>query len=82
MRADCQKDLLQHFFEVADTMPVDQRSRYFAWVTEKAFLPDLGMVEIKHPFLGEIFPTSIELDGTPADFAQNSVIFAKTSHRV
>ena len=44
MRLECQKDLLKHFFEVADTMPAAQKSRYLAWVTEKAFLPDHGMV--------------------------------------
>jgi hypothetical protein len=35
LRADCQKAMLQHFFEVSRTMPPEQGRRYLAWVTAR-----------------------------------------------
>ena len=32
LRADCQKQMLQHFFEVSRTMPAAEGQRYLAWV--------------------------------------------------
>jgi hypothetical protein len=32
MRADCQKQMLQHFYEVSRTMPPEQGKRYLSWV--------------------------------------------------
>src|SRR5512135_2057443 len=32
LRAECQKEMLRHFFEVSRTMPPDQGKRYLAWV--------------------------------------------------
>jgi hypothetical protein len=32
LRADCQKEMLQHFFEVSQTMPPEEGRRYLAWV--------------------------------------------------
>lgn len=45
MRADCQRMMLHHFFQVSQTMPPEQGRRYLAWVKEKAFLPNYGMNE-------------------------------------
>src|SRR5215471_4767286 len=38
LRAQCQKEMLQHFYEVSQTMPPDQGKRYLAWVQEKTIL--------------------------------------------
>jgi len=35
LRADCQKKMLQHFYEVSRTMPPEQGKRYLAWVQDK-----------------------------------------------
>jgi Heavy-metal resistance len=43
MRAECQRMMLRHFFQVSHTMPPEQGRRYLAWVKAKAFLPDYGM---------------------------------------
>ena len=43
LRADCQKMMLGHFFEVSRTMPPDEGRRYLAWVQEKAFHPTYDM---------------------------------------
>jgi len=34
-RADCQTEMLKHFFEVSHTMPPEQGKRYLAWVQEQ-----------------------------------------------
>lgn len=34
MRAECQAEMLKHFFEVSRTMPPEQGKRYLAWVQE------------------------------------------------
>ena len=43
LRLHCQKMMLQHFYEVAATMPPAQGKRYLEWVQEKTFLPHYGM---------------------------------------
>lgn len=43
LRAECQRMMLEHFFQVGQTMPPEQGSRYLAWVKEKAFHPTYGM---------------------------------------
>jgi hypothetical protein len=40
LRAECQKNMLQHFYEVSRTMPADQSKRYLAWVHEQTIVPD------------------------------------------
>jgi hypothetical protein len=40
LRAECQKQMLQHFYEVSRTMPADQGQRYLAWVQQRTILPD------------------------------------------
>ena len=40
LRADCQKAMLQHFYEVSRMMPANQGKRYLAWVQEQTILPD------------------------------------------
>jgi len=35
LRAECQKAMLQHFYEVSQTMPPEQGRRYLAWVTAR-----------------------------------------------
>jgi hypothetical protein len=43
LRGECQRNMLQHFFAVSQTMPRDQGRRYLALVKEKTFLSDHGM---------------------------------------
>ncbi len=45
LRAECQRSMLKHFFEVSRKMPPDQGRRYLEWVQEKTFLPRYGMTE-------------------------------------
>jgi hypothetical protein len=40
LRADCQKKMLQHFYDVSRTMPSDQGKRYLAWVQQKTIPSD------------------------------------------
>jgi len=40
LRAECHKQMLQHFYEVSRTMPPEQGRRYLAWVQERTILPD------------------------------------------
>jgi hypothetical protein len=40
LRAECQKKMLQHFYEVSQTMPPEQGKRYLAWVQERTILSD------------------------------------------
>jgi hypothetical protein len=40
LRADCQKQMLQHFFEVSRAMPAEQGKRYLTWVQSRTILPD------------------------------------------
>src|SRR5260221_11514190 len=43
LRADCQKQMLQHFCEVSRTMPAEQGRRYLALVQERTLLSDSHM---------------------------------------
>ena len=43
MRADCQAEMLKHFFEVSRTMPPQQGKRYLAWVQEQTCLHEQTM---------------------------------------
>ena len=38
LRADCQKKMLQHFYDVSRTMPPAQGQRYLAWVQARTIL--------------------------------------------
>jgi hypothetical protein len=40
LRAECQKQMLQQFFEVSRTMPPGQGKRYLDWVQEQTVLSD------------------------------------------
>ncbi|PYK99224.1 MAG: hypothetical protein DME19_09415 [Verrucomicrobia bacterium] len=43
MRAECQAEMLKHFFEVSRTMPPEQGKRYLVWVQEQTFLREQMM---------------------------------------
>ena len=45
LRSECQRMMLRHFFQVAQTMSPEQGRRYLSWVKEKAFQPNYGMNE-------------------------------------
>jgi hypothetical protein len=38
LRVECQRDMLQHFFEVSQTMPSAQGRRYIEWISERTFI--------------------------------------------
>jgi hypothetical protein len=40
LRAECQKIMLQHFYEVSRSMPPEQAKRYLDWVQSKTVLTD------------------------------------------
>jgi hypothetical protein len=40
LRAECQRQMLQHFYEVSRTMPLAQGRRYLEWVQSRTILPD------------------------------------------
>ena len=42
LRADCQRDMLRHLFEVSQTMPPEQGRRYLAWISERTFISAHG----------------------------------------
>jgi hypothetical protein len=42
LRAECQRNMLQHFFEVSRTMPPAQGRRYLEWISERTFMPSHG----------------------------------------
>lgn len=44
LRAECQSAMLEHFFQVSQTMPAEQGKRYLEWVHEKTLPPDDGMM--------------------------------------
>ena len=43
LRGECQRDMLNHFFEVSRTMPPEQGKRYLAWVQERTLPATTGM---------------------------------------
>lgn len=47
LRAECQSNMLKHFYEVSRTMPPEQGRRYLAWVQERTFLSNEGMMHDK-----------------------------------
>jgi hypothetical protein len=47
LRAECQRNMLKHFYEVSRTMPPEQGRRYLAWVQERTFLSNEGMMRDK-----------------------------------
>jgi hypothetical protein len=47
LRAQCQRNMLEHFYEVSRTMPPEQGRRYLAWVQERTFLSSEGMMHHK-----------------------------------
>jgi hypothetical protein len=46
LRAQCQKQMLEHFYEVSRTMPAEQGKRYLAWIQARTVVPSAheGMV--------------------------------------
>ena len=42
LRGECQRNMLQHFFEVSRTMPPAQGRRYLEWISERTFMPSHG----------------------------------------
>ena len=48
-RADCQTEMLEHFFEVSRTMPAEQGRRYLAWVQDQTCLQEPTMVNHAGP---------------------------------
>ena len=47
LRAECQRNMLKHFYDVSRTMPPEQGRRYLAWVQERTFLSSEGMMREK-----------------------------------
>jgi len=49
LRAECQRDMLKHFFEVSQTMPPAQGKRYLEWISERTFIrAHTGMSAMGH----------------------------------
>lgn len=42
LRAECQRRMLAHFYEVSRTMPPEQGQRYLEWVRERTILRSRG----------------------------------------
>jgi hypothetical protein len=40
LRAECQKQMLQHFYDLSRTMPPEQGKRYLSWVHGQTISPD------------------------------------------
>jgi len=49
MRAECEAEMLKHFFDVSRTMPSEQGRRYLAWIEEQTFLRGSAMEQQHHP---------------------------------
>ena len=47
LRAECQRNMLNHFYDVSRTMPQEQGRRYLSWVQERTFLSNDGMMREK-----------------------------------
>ena len=45
LRAECQAQMLRHFYEVSRSIPSDQGRRYLQVMTQKTCLPDYGMAQ-------------------------------------
>ena len=48
LRAECQRNMLQHFFEVSRSMPPAQGRRYLDWISERTFVPSHGEMRAAH----------------------------------
>ncbi len=48
-RADCQAEMLDHFFQVSRTMPPEQGRRYLDWVQRHTALQEPAMVDHAEP---------------------------------
>jgi hypothetical protein len=44
LRGQCQRNMLEHFYQVSRTMPPEAGRRYLAWVQERTFLTSEGMM--------------------------------------
>ena len=44
LRGQCQRNMLEHFYEVSRTMPPEQGRRYLEWVQDRTCLADEGMM--------------------------------------
>jgi len=52
MRAECQAEMLKHFFEVSRTMPPEQGRRYLTWVQGQTCLREQDMEAQHHASAG------------------------------
>ena len=48
LRGECQRNMLRHFFDLSQAMPLEQGKRYLAWITERTILPERGMGPMGH----------------------------------
>lgn len=49
MRAQCQTEMLEHFFAVSRTMPPEEGRRYLAWVQQQTCLQETPMAGMEMP---------------------------------
>jgi len=49
LRAECQKAMLQHFYEVSQTMPPEQGRRYLDWVIGRTLGPQHATMTFDSP---------------------------------
>lgn len=45
LRGQCQRNMLQHFFEVSRTMPAEQGRRYLEWLTQMTWTSAMSQME-------------------------------------
>ncbi|MBA4149626.1 MAG: hypothetical protein H0X66_16060 [Verrucomicrobia bacterium] len=48
LRFECQRGMLQHFFQVSRAMPPEQGKRYLEWVQQRTLLGHGGMMSESH----------------------------------
>jgi uncharacterized membrane protein len=48
IRAECEAAMLEHFYNVAQTMPSEQGKRYLAWIRQETFRPSQMMPGESH----------------------------------
>lgn len=49
LRAECQANMLRHFYEVSKVMPPEEGRRYLAWVRQKTVLSSPGQMDMGNP---------------------------------
>lgn len=49
LRAECQKEMLQHFYQVSRSMPPDEGRRYLAWVIGRTLGPQHATMTFDTP---------------------------------